>query len=108
MSLLVNTLNLMLLWISSDGAEQQAVRNGNHESGKVVKLTTTSIQVITEEEIRWRKRKQERKERREKKARVRTGTLDNTQSWVKRRKKFKKIESSHRDKRKHTYLRVSG
>lgn len=66
MSLLVNTLNLMLLWISSDGAEQQAVRNGNHESGKVVKLTTTSIQVITEEEIRWRKRKQERKERREK------------------------------------------
>lgn len=49
MSLFFNTLNLMLLWIRSDGAEQQTASNGNRISGKV-KLTTTNMKVTTEGE----------------------------------------------------------
>lgn len=51
MNLFLNILDLMLVWISSDGAEQQAVRNKNHECGKILKLTNISIKG----EMRWYK-----------------------------------------------------
>lgn len=63
MNLFLNILNLMLVWISSDGAEQQAVRNKNHECGKILKLTTISIKG----EMRWNKGGGEEREEGEKK-----------------------------------------
>lgn len=101
MNLFFNTLNLLLLWISSNGAEQQAVRNGNHESGKV-KLTTSSMKAITKGETgmcvwvgvgSWLGADG----REEKKTRVKKETLDNTQFRI-RRRKFKKLKSNQRDK----------
>lgn len=81
-NLFFNTLNQLVLWISSDGAEQQTVRNGNHKSGKV-KLTTTSMKAITKGETGmcvgvgvggWLGADG----REEKKARVKKETLNNT------------------------------
>lgn len=61
MSLFFNILNLMLLWIRSDGAEQQTVSNGNYISGKV-KLTTTNMKMTTDGETSWRRVGADRRE----------------------------------------------
>lgn len=83
MNLFLNILNLMLVWISSDGAEQQAVRNKNHECGKILKLTTISIKG----EMRWNKggggERRGGKKTTQNKARVKKETLDNIHPGVK-------------------------
>ena len=62
----------------------QTVRNGSHESEKVLKLISTRVTVVTEEKTKWRKKRKKEREREEKKRPgARKGTLNNTQSMSK-------------------------